>query len=116
MTGMQILEIVLLVLHLVGLAAVVFGVLAQVRRPQRRITAAVVHGATLQLLTGLALVGVLEAGDADVNHVKVGIKLIVALAVVGLAHSQRRKPDVAAPLLISVIALELVNVVVAVTV
>jgi hypothetical protein len=113
MNGMEILHVALLVLHFVGLGAVVYGVLAQLNRAERRITPAVVHGATTQLLTGLALVGVLEAGDEDVDHVKVAVKLLVALGVVGIAHSRRRSTSVGSALFWVLLGLEALNVVVA---
>lgn len=110
---MQTLEIVLLVLHLLGLAAVVVGLLRQLNRTEKVVDALVAHGATTQLVTGLLLVGVLEAGDETVNHVKIGIKLVVALALVGLAHANRRKPSIPAGLFWGLLGLELVNVVIA---
>lgn len=110
---MEALRLVLLVLHLLGLATVVVGLLRQLNRAEKGVDGLVAHGATLQLVTGLLLVGVLEADDADVNHVKIGIKLVVALAVVGLAHANRRKPSIPAGLFWGLIGLELVNVVVA---
>ena len=110
---MQILEAVLLVLHILGLAAVAFGLLRQLNRPTKVVDAVIAHGATTQLVTGLLLVGVLEAGDDAVNHAKIGIKLVVALVVVGLAHANRRKPSIPTGLFFGLIGLELLNVVLA---
>lgn len=110
---MEIAHLVLLVLHVAGLGAVLYGVFAQLNRAERRIMPAVAHGATVQLLTGLALVGVLEAGDEDVDHVKIAVKLLVALGVVGIAHSQRRSTAVASALFWVLLGLEALNVVVA---
>jgi uncharacterized membrane protein len=109
----QILEAVLLVLHILGLAAVAVGLLRQLNRPEKLVDAVIAHGATTQLVTGLLLVGVLEGGDEDVNHVKVGIKLLVALAIVGLAHANRRRPSIPTGLFWGLVGLELVNVVIA---
>ncbi len=113
MEAMGVLHAVLLVLHILGLAAVGYGVLVQLPRESRRMTPAVVHGATTQFVTGLALVGVLEAGDEAVDHVKVAVKLLVALVIVGLAHGLRRRDSVGVAVLGSMLALEVVNVVVA---
>ena len=110
---MEALRLVLLVIHLLGLAAVVVGLLRQLNRADKGIDAVVAHGATTQFVSGLLLVGVLEADDADVNHMKIGIKLLVSLAVVGLAHANRRKPSIPTGLFWGLIALELVNVVIA---
>ena len=110
---MSVLHTVLLVLHLAALAAVVVGLLRQVPAESKGIDALVAHGATTQFVTGLLLVGVLEADDGDVNHVKIGVKLLVSLAVVGLAHANRRKPSIPVGLFWGLLALEAVNVVVA---
>jgi hypothetical protein len=109
----QILEAVLLVIHLLGLAAVAVGLLRQLSRPAKVVDAIIAHGATTQLVTGLLLVGVLESGDDPVNHAKIGIKLLVALVVVGLAHANRRKPSIPTGLFFGLVALELLNVVLA---
>ena len=52
-----------------------------------RVLPGMVHGALLQLVTGVVLVGLHEAGagDDDVNNAKIGVKLLVTLVVVGLA-------------------------------
>ena len=111
---MSTLHAVLLVLHLLALAAVVVGLLRQVPAETKGVDALVAHGATTQLVTGLLLVGVLEADDGDVNHVKIAVKLLVSLAVVGLAHANRRRASIPTGLFWGLLALEVVNVVVAV--
>lgn len=110
---MHALEVVFLVIHLLGLAAVVFGLLRQLNNPTKAVDAVIAHGATTQLVSGLVLVGILESGDEDVNHVKIGIKLVVALVLVGLAHANRRKPSIPIGLFWGLLGLEVVNVVIA---
>ncbi len=110
---MHALEVVFLVIHLAGLLAVVVGLLRQATAPTKVVDALVAHGATTQLVSGLVLVGILEAGDEDVNHVKIAIKLVVALALVGLAHANRRKASIPAGLFWGLLGLEVVNVVLA---
>jgi hypothetical protein len=53
------------------------------------------HGIATALLTGLILVGLgesVESLDKDYNHVKIGIKLLVAIAATGYAFAQTNKP------------------------
>jgi hypothetical protein len=83
-------------LHLVGMAAVVGGWLAVVRAP--KIIPAILWGARAQVLTGLVLVGILEMGDDEVNNPKIGVKLLVALAVaacaeIAAARQKRGEPN-----------------------
>lgn len=56
------------------------------------------HGAYLQLVTGLLLMGLAEMGDGDVNHMKLGIKLVVAILVTIFAFIGNKKQK-ASPLL-----------------
>ncbi|WP_233493951.1 hypothetical protein [Desertihabitans brevis] len=90
MTAMDWAHDLLLLLHLVGFAALFGGAFVQLRDREPVVNAAMLHGALTQLVSGLALVGVNEAGDVDVNHVKIGIKLVVTLLVTVLVVLNRR--------------------------
>jgi hypothetical protein len=104
----------LLFIHLVGLAAVLGGALVQVAEPQRSVTPMVLHGAGTQLLSGILLVGVLEADDVDVNHPKFGVKLTVALVIVVLTEIYRRRDRLPDAAFFGILGLTLGNVGVAV--
>jgi len=80
-----------LVLHLLGMAAIVGGWFVVARSP--RIAEPIVWGARAQILTGLILVGLAEAGWSDhkPDNAWVAVKLLVALAVVALAETTRAK-------------------------
>ena len=43
-------------------------------------------GARAQLLTGILLVGLVQANDEEVDNAKIGVKLVVAVAVVACAE------------------------------
>lgn len=91
---MEVVKGLLLVLHFIGLASIIGGVLVQLRAETRRIDAFVLHGAWTQLLTGVALVGVVEAiGDYEVNNVKIAVKLLVLVAILGIAFAFRKRPS-----------------------
>lgn len=80
---MGILTGIILVLHMVGWAIVLGGALTSLRRP--RIATGVTHGALTALVAGILLVGLAEMGDGDVDHVKIGVKLVVALVITAMA-------------------------------
>ena len=88
---MDVLRYTLLILHFVGLAAIIGPFLDQLRADAKRITQTMVWGARAQLVTGLFLVGVAEMNDADVDHAKIAVKLVVALAIAGLAEVGGKK-------------------------
>lgn len=116
---------ILLVLHFLGLAAVIGAFLVQVRRKGGFQTGWMVIGLIVQLVTGLAMMGIIDAtsgGGAD--HAKLGVKLVVAavalvLAFVARARQKRAdagqaKQKAALPFFHSAGALAIVNVLVAV--
>ena len=86
---MEILREILLTLHLVGMAIIVGGYFTVIRSP--KVLPGMLHASYLQLITGLLLVGIAEMGDGDVNHVKIGIKLVVAIIVTVFAFIGSRK-------------------------
>jgi hypothetical protein len=104
----------LLFIHLVGMAAVVGGALVQIASPPRRVTPMILHGALTQLVSGVLLVGVLEADDETVDHAKIGVKLAVAVVIVVLAWIYRARESLANVTFFAILGLALVNVGVAV--
>ena len=88
-------------LHLVGMAAIVGGWIAVARAP--KVIPPILWGARAQVLTGLILVGLLEATDETVNNAKIGVKLVVALAVAACAEigNARQKRDEANAMLVN---------------
>lgn len=111
---MEALHSVLVVAHLVGMAAVVGGYLTCLRAP--RFPSALVWGARAQIVTGILLVGLLESGalDDEPNRPKVAVKLAVAIVLTGLAEATKRKDPLPAWAFHLVGGLALVNVLVAV--
>lgn len=111
---MEILRLVLLFLHILGFAALIGGLLVQAREPQKSVNAAMRDGAGTAFLAGLLLVGVLEAGDGDVNHAKIGVKFAVGLVILVLVMANARKPSIPQGLYVGLLALSVLNVALAV--
>ena len=80
---MDLLVNVVVVLHLLGMAAIIGSAVFVARGA---VTPALLWGARAQLLTGILLVGLLQADDEEVNNAKIGVKLLVAIAVVACAE------------------------------
>lgn len=114
---MEFLHQLLVILHFVGLASLLGGVMVQLKavaKGKGTINAAMMHGALTQLVTGLALVGLAEAGDGDVNHMKIGIKLAILIVITVLVFVYRKKASVASWVVWLIGALTLTNIVIAV--
>jgi hypothetical protein len=111
---MGVLYEILVVLHLLGMAAIVGGYMVVARSP--RMVMGMVHGALLQVVTGVALVGLAESGAVDktIDNTKIGVKLIIALVVAVLAFINRRKERVSPGAVHAVGGLAVVNTLIAV--
>ncbi len=113
---MTVLRIVLLILHFLGLAALLGGFLYTASAKVKTLPAGMFHGALTQLVTGLGLVAVAYgSGNGDhVDNGKIAVKLIVALAVTVLVIMFRKKDAVPVPIWATVGGLTILNVIVAV--
>lgn len=117
-----IVKMFLVVLHLVGMAALLGGFLVQIkalRAKTAEILPAMVHGAWTSLLTGILLVAVhyweLSMGSTEVlDNSKIAIKTVVVLIVLTLVTIHRKKKPVSGSVLGTVGALTFLNVVLAV--
>ncbi|WP_062385829.1 hypothetical protein [Demequina iriomotensis] len=114
---MTALRYALLVLHFIGLAAILGPALEQLRADTKRITIAMLWGARAQIVTGLALAGLAFARSDETgyepDHVKIAVKLVIALAIAGIAESSRKRENPVVQYWL-VGALTVVNIVVAV--
>lgn len=109
---METLRLVLLFLHILGYAALLGGLLVQVREPEKRVNAAMRDGVGTAFLAGLLLVGVLESlGSPD--HMKIGVKFVIGLVILVLVMANVRKPSIPQGLYYGLLALTVVNIAVA---
>lgn len=111
---METVRLVLLFVHILGWAALFGGLLAQARDPYKRVNAAMRDGVGTAFLSGVALVGVLEAGDGDVNHAKVAVKALIGLVLLVLVMANTRKEQIPHGLWVGLIGLTALNIAVAV--
>ncbi|MFI1930336.1 hypothetical protein [Streptomyces sp. NPDC020330] len=89
---MDVLINVFVALHIIGIASLLGGFLTQMKAMgagTARFTPAMLHGALTMLVTGIALVGLNEADDQTVNHVKIGIKLALLVVILALVYVKR---------------------------
>ncbi len=97
--------------HLLGMATLVAAFLLQRRTaPGGPLVSLWVSGAAVQLITGLALLGIEPLTDAGYDYIKTGLKLVVALVVAGLAVSFRRAARVPPRLVPAMAGLVVLNV------
>ena len=111
---MDVAHVVLLVLHVVGIVALLAGILVQVRRPEKRVNGLMRDGIGTAFLAGLFLVGVLEAGDDELDHTKIAVKFGIGLVILVLVMANLRKPRLPDGLYWGLLVLTLANIGVAV--
>lgn len=111
---MDTLRLILLILHILGFAALIGGLLAQAGESEKKISSAMRDGVGTAFLAGLALVGVLEADDADVNQAKVGVKFGIGLVLLVLVMANTRKASIPKGLWAGLLLLAIVEVCIAV--
>ena len=82
-----------LIVHFLGLAMILGPLFIQMRARTNYAFGWVLTGATVQLLTGIALTGVAEMRLADdemsLNYVKIGVKLVTTSAIFVVAMKAR---------------------------
>jgi hypothetical protein len=111
---MDFLYHLLLVLHLLGWAIVLGGVLVTFK--SRTLPKGALHGILTALVTGVLMVGLAESSDElrDPDTAKIAVKLVIALVVTGLVIFGVRKPaKVTTGLLGAIAGLTVVNVAIA---
>jgi hypothetical protein len=87
---MQLAHQLLVLLHLIGFAALLGGLLVQVRAKEPEVNASMLNGSFTLLLTGLALVTLEELGADQMNYVKMAIKLLLMAVIVVLVVKNRK--------------------------
>lgn len=87
---MAVLAQVLVLLHLIGFAALFGGVLVQLRLRDPEVNATMLHGAWVSVVTGAGLVALAVQARSDLPYAQLAVKLVLALFVVLLVSVNRR--------------------------
>ena len=111
---MEFLRHVLLVIHILGFAALIGGLLVQVGTPERVVNSAMRDGVGTAFVAGIALVGVLQADDQDVDNTKIAVKGLIGLVLLVLIMANARKPRISQGLWALLLVLTVANICVAV--
>jgi Ca2+/Na+ antiporter len=114
---MEILKLVLVAAHFLGMAAIVGSFFVQMRRKSDFVLGPLLGGAITQVVTGLALVGLAEATGDDLIYANIAVKLTIAVVVLVaaiLAVVTQRKGGRVQPWFHTAGGLAVINVLVAV--
>ena len=102
-------------LHMLGLVGLIVTLIHSIRKPVKKISSGTLHSAWLQLLSGLALMGIMS-GDEDFKPAKFGIKLIILIVILGLGYRNIKKETVSTKFLSTLLGLVVLNILIAVAI
>ncbi len=111
---METLRLVLLVVHILGFSALIGGLVAQAGPGEKKVNGAMRDGVGTAFVAGLALVGVLEGLDVDIDYAKIAVKAGIGLVLLVLVMANTRKPRIPQGLWVGLLLLSVANVCVAV--
>lgn len=112
---METLRLVLRYAHLIGFALLLGGAITQYLSGKLRINAAMLWGAGVQVVTGLALAAPLRGGgDKEPDPAKLAVKGAIALVIFAMVFFSRKRETVHVGHFAAIVVLTLVNAGVAV--
>jgi hypothetical protein len=112
--GVEALRLILRYAHLIGFALLLGGAVMQYLSGKLRINPAMLWGAIIQVVTGLALSAPLRGGgDDEPSPVKLGVKLLFAVLIFVMVFFSRKRADVNRGHFLAIVGLTLVNAAVA---
>ena len=85
MTALEVIRLILLIVHLVGLAAIIGPYILQNRRRSGFEFQPMLVGSIVQVVSGVLLIAVRKTEELSVIDAKMGVKLAIALLVVAAA-------------------------------
>jgi hypothetical protein len=110
----EALRLVLRYAHLIGFALLLGGTIVQYLSGKLRINAAMLWGAGIQVVTGLALAAPLRGGgDAEPAPAKLAVKLLLAIMIFVMVFFSRKREEVNRGHFLAIAGLTLVNAAVA---
>lgn len=103
------------VAHMLAIAGILGLLLSQWKKSPRKLSAGVMHSAATALLAGLVMVGTYSSAKPDetLNHTKIGIKLLVVLAILVISYINAKKSDLKKSTWLTLIGLTLLNILIA---
>jgi hypothetical protein len=107
------LRLILLYAHLIGFALLLGGSITQYLTGTLRINTAMLWGAIVQVVTGVALSAPLRDGD-EPPTAKLAVKAVIGLAIFAMAFFSRKREQVNRGHFLALVGLTLVNAAVAV--
>lgn len=112
---METVFLIAYIAHMLAIAGILVLLLLQINKSPRKLSKGVIHSAATALLAGLVLVGSYSSAKPDetLDHTKVGIKLLVVLAILVISYINVKKSELKKSIWLTLIGLTVLNILIA---
>ena len=112
---METVFLIAYIAHMLAIAGILVLLLLQINKSPRKLSVGVIHSAATALLAGLVLVGTYSSAKPDetLDHTKVGVKLLVVLAILVISFINVKKSELKKSTWLTLIGLTLLNILIA---
>jgi hypothetical protein len=103
------------VIHLLSVIGILVLLLLQWNKNPRKLNPGVLHAGLTALIAGVVMVGLHNSvkPDEELNHTKVGIKLVVLIVILALGYKNVKKPVLPKNVWLTMSGLTVLNIVIA---
>ena len=103
------------VIHLLSVIGILVLLLLQWNKNPRKLNPGVLHAGLTALIAGVVMVGLHNSvkPDEELNHTKVGIKLVVLIVILALGYKNVKKPVLPKNIWLTMTGLTVLNIVIA---
>jgi len=103
------------VIHLLSVVGILVLLLLQWNKNPRKLNPGVLHAGLTALIAGVVMVGLHNSvkPDEELNHTKVGIKLLVLVVILALGYKNVKKPELPKNVWLTMTGLTVLNIVIA---
>ena len=106
---------IMYVIHLLSVIGILALLLLQWNKNPRKLNPGVLHAGLTALIAGVVMVGLHNSvkPDEELNHTKVGIKLVVLIVILALGYKNVKKPVLPKNVWLTMTGLTVLNIVIA---
>ena len=112
---MSAINMIMYVIHLLSVIGILVLLLLQSNKNPRKLNPGVLHAGLTALIAGVVMVGLHNSvkPDEELNHTKVGIKLVVLIVILALGYKNVKKPVLPKNVWLTMTGLTVLNIVIA---
>lgn len=106
---------IMYVIHLLSVIGILVLLLLQWNKNPRKLNSGVLHAGLTALIAGIVMVGLHDSvkPDEELNHTKVGIKLLFLIVILALGYKNVKKPELPKNVWLTMTGLTVLNIVIA---